>query len=135
VRLRQMLSNLVGNGIKFTEHGAVRVRVAQVERREGNAVLEFSVADSGIGLSPDSQLMLFRSFSQADSSASRQYGGMGLGLAVVHKFAGLMGGTAGVESVAGKGSRFSFRIPMEVVAQGEEAASSPARSGMLAPVV
>ncbi len=135
VRLRQMLSNLVGNGIKFTEHGAVRVRVAQVERREGNAVLEFSVADSGIGLSPDRQLMLFRSFSQADSSASRQYGGMGLGLAVVHKFAGLMGGTAGVESVAGKGSRFSFRIPMEVVAQGKEAASSPAGSGMLATVV
>jgi hypothetical protein len=133
VRLRQMLFNLVSNGIKFTEHGAVRVRVAQFERKEGNAVLEFSVADSGIGLSPDRQSMLFQSFSQADSSASRQHGGMGLGLAIVNKYAGLMGGTVGVESVAGKGSRFSFRIPMVTVARGEEAALISTINGELAP--
>jgi signal transduction histidine kinase len=134
-RLRQMLFNLVSNGIKFTEHGAVRVKIAQIERREGNAVLEFSVADSGIGLSPDRQSMLFQSFSQVDSSASRQYGGMGLGLAIVHKFAGLMAGTVAVESTAGKGSRFSFRVPMEAVVQGENPAFAPAGNGMLASAV
>ena len=110
IRLRQMLSNLIGNAIKFTARGFVTIEASVVEEREQQALLEFSVTDSGIGLSPQQQTQLFKPFSQADSSTTREYGGTGLGLSIIHGLALLMGGSVGVESEPGKGSRFWFRV-------------------------
>jgi PAS domain S-box-containing protein len=115
-RVGQMLANLVGNAIKFTARGAIRVEAHEVERDEWTAVLEFSVADSGIGIPSDQQALLFQPFSQADSSTTRQYGGTGLGLSIVRSLARLMGGDVGVESEAGRGSRFWFSIRANLVA-------------------
>ncbi|MFZ4536777.1 ATP-binding protein [Propionivibrio sp.] len=118
-RLRQMLSNLVGNAIKFTRQGNVRIGVAEVERDGETALLEFSVSDTGIGIPPEKLNLLFHSFSQADSSTTREYGGTGLGLSIVLSLAKLMGGDVGVESEHGKGSRFWFRIRAGIVPAGE----------------
>lgn len=120
MRLRQMLSNLLSNAIKFTAHGHVRLEATELERTEGKATLEFSVTDSGIGIPSDKLSLLFKAFSQADSSTTREYGGTGLGLSIVSSLAKLMGGEVGVESEAGKGSRFWFRIPADVLQTGEE---------------
>lgn len=110
IRLRQMISNLVANAVKFTERGFVRVEATQI-RTEGNAaLLEFAVADSGIGVPPDHWPRLFLPFSQADDSVSRKHGGAGLGLSVVAGLARLMNGETGFESQEGKGSRFWFRL-------------------------
>jgi PAS domain S-box-containing protein len=109
-RLRQMLSNLVGNAIKFTQQGAIRIEAREIERSGETATLEFAVVDTGIGVSPEQQTELFMPFSQADSSITRQYGGSGLGLSIVKSLAKLMGGDVGVESNSGSGSRFWFRI-------------------------
>lgn len=108
--LQQILSNLVNNALKFTERGAVQVDAFEVERHANASLLEFSVRDSGIGIPVDKQTLLFQPFSQVDSSSTRPYGGAGLGLCIVRSLANLMGGEAGVESEAGKGSRFWFRI-------------------------
>ncbi|MDO8930960.1 MAG: ATP-binding protein [Rhodocyclaceae bacterium] len=110
IRLRQMLSNLISNAVKFTARGIVRVEAAEIERDGNGAVLEFSVADSGIGIPPDKQPLLFKPFSQADSSTTREYGGTGLGLSIVRSLALAMGGDVGVESAAGQGARFWFRV-------------------------
>jgi len=115
VRLRQMLANLVGNAIKFTHQGFVRVEAALVEADERRALLEFAVIDSGIGIPPDRQAQLFRPFSQADSSTTREYGGSGLGLSIVRNFAELMGGAVGLESAAGEGARVWFRVRVDVL--------------------
>jgi signal transduction histidine kinase/CheY-like chemotaxis protein len=120
IRLRQMLSNLVSNAIKFTDRGSVRVEVAEVQRDGNEAVLEFSVADTGIGVAIDKQSLLFKPFSQADSSTTREYGGTGLGLSIVRNLAKLMGGDVGIDSEAGKGSRFHFRVRVNIVQVGEE---------------
>jgi CheY-like chemotaxis protein len=120
IRLRQMLSNLLSNAIKFTERGAIEVEAIEVIRGADAAVLEFSVRDSGIGIPPEKLDVLFKPFSQADSSTTREYGGTGLGLSIVRRLAGMMGGEAGVESVVGQGSRFWFRVRAEIVAEGEE---------------
>lgn len=104
-RLRQILLNLMGNAVKFTEHGFVAVRVAPV-----NDGLEFSVIDSGIGVSPESTDLIFLPFRQIDSSASRSAGGTGLGLAICKKLVRMMGGRMGVSS-GNSGSQFWFRIP------------------------
>ena len=109
-RLRQMLSNLVGNAVKFTAEGCIRIEAREVARDAEAAVLEFSVADTGIGIAQDAQALLFQPFSQTDGSITRNYGGSGLGLSIVASMARLMGGEAGVESEAGRGSRFWFRI-------------------------
>ncbi|MCX7143916.1 MAG: PAS domain S-box protein, partial [Proteobacteria bacterium] len=109
-RLRQMLSNLVGNAVKFTEQGYVRIEAREVARDAEAAVLEFSVADTGVGIAQDEQALLFQAFSQTDGSITRNYGGSGLGLSIVSSMARLMGGEAGVESEAGRGSRFWFHI-------------------------
>ena len=119
-RLRQMLSNLVGNAIKFTEHGSVRVDAAEVECNAGNAVIEFAVTDSGIGIPPDKLPLLFTPFSQVDSSDTRQYGGTGLGLSIVRSLAELMNGNAGGDSEPGKGSRFWFRIRADILPDDEK---------------
>jgi signal transduction histidine kinase len=105
-RLRQMLLNLVGNAIKFTEQGAVEIGIAVVEERGEGVLLRITVRDMGIGIAPEVQATLFAPFVQADASTTRRYGGTGLGLAIVKRLAELMGGQIGVESTPGAGSTF-----------------------------
>ncbi|MEN3373336.1 ATP-binding protein [Dechloromonas sp. ZS-1] len=109
-RLRQMLGNLIGNAVKFTQRGEIEVSLTQIATHGDHAELEFSVRDTGIGIDQDKLSSLFEPFTQADSSTARQFGGTGLGLSIVRKLALLMGGNTGVESLPGKGSRFWFSI-------------------------
>lgn len=113
-RLRQILVNLIGNAIKFTDEGQVEVIVKTKENNGKVCVLEFVVRDSGIGIPADKQDRLFKSFSQVDSSTTRKYGGTGLGLAISKKLTELMGGEMRVESEEGKGSSFIFTILSEI---------------------
>ena len=114
-RLRQMLANLVGNAIKFTPQGSVSIEATEVRREASTATLEFSVADTGVGVPPAKLQLLFKPFSQADESTTRHFGGSGLGLSIVSTLAKALGGEAGVESQVGVGSRFWFRVQAEVV--------------------
>jgi two-component system sensor histidine kinase/response regulator len=112
-RLRQILVNLVGNAIKFTNKGEVALKV-QPEREEGNRVtLHFEVSDTGIGIAPDKLDSIFESFAQADTSTTREYGGTGLGLTISKRLIELMGGTIWIESVLGVGSQFHFTIQLD----------------------
>jgi PAS domain S-box-containing protein len=109
-RLKQILANLLGNALKFTERGHVQLS-AQVSRRvRDECVLQFTVADTGIGIAPDRQQEIFNPFVQADSSSTRQYGGTGLGLAICMRLVSMLGGTMWVESEPGRGSAFHFTI-------------------------
>jgi len=119
-RLRQMLSNLVGNALKFTAKGHIRIEAREVERDGTHTLLEFKVTDTGIGIPEEKQTLLFKAFSQADSSTTRQFGGTGLGLSLVRNLAKLMGGNVGIKSEPGQGSCFSFRIRVELLAVGED---------------
>ena len=110
-RLRQMLSNLVGNAIKFTHSGHVHIECKAIESGKTAALLEFSVSDSGIGIPIEKQGLLFKPFSQADDSTTREFGGSGLGLSLVSNLAKAMGGSVGVSSEPGSGARFWFRVP------------------------
>ena len=107
-RLRQVIINLVGNAIKFTETGGVRLRIELASRMEERTVLHFFVADTGIGIQPENQERVFEAFQQADASTTRQYGGTGLGLAISSRIIALMGGRVGLTSEIGKGSVFDF---------------------------
>jgi signal transduction histidine kinase/CheY-like chemotaxis protein len=129
VRLRQMLSNLINNAIKFTAQGFVRIEGRLVPGADDGAWLEFSVADSGIGIAADKLDLLFQPFSQVDASTTREYGGTGLGLSIVRNLARLMGGDVGVASREGEGTRIWFRIRAEPVTDAEERRRLPRDSG------
>jgi PAS domain S-box-containing protein len=111
-RLRQVLTNLVGNAIKFTPAGQVSVLARVAAQRGGRAELRFEVVDTGIGIAQEDAARLFAPFTQADTSTSRKYGGTGLGLSISKRLVEAMGGTIGVESELGKGSRFWFTVPI-----------------------
>ena len=112
VRLRQVLSNLLGNAIKFTERGTITVVVRRLGETAAQHLLRFEVRDSGIGIDDATQARLFRSFSQADASTTRLYGGTGLGLVICKRIVDLMGGRIDVVSEVGQGSTFWFEIPL-----------------------
>ncbi|MFL6708595.1 MAG: two-component regulator propeller domain-containing protein, partial [Massilia sp.] len=114
-RLRQVLVNLVGNAFKFTHTGGVFVRVEKLDAspRAGVNLVRFTVEDTGIGIAPEAQGRLFQKFEQADSTTTRRYGGTGLGLAICRQLVELMGGEITLHSEEGRGSRFSFVLPLE----------------------
>jgi signal transduction histidine kinase len=109
MRLRQILLNLLSNACKFTKEGEVRLRARRVAN--GRDWIEFAVADTGIGMTPEQQAKLFEEFSQADATTSQRFGGTGLGLALSRKLARMMGGDVTVTSEPGKGSVFTVRLP------------------------
>ncbi len=115
VRLRQVLVNLLGNALKFTEKGEVEFKISVISYNDltGDAELEFSVKDTGIGIPEEMQQKIFESFSQADSTTTRQYGGTGLGLTISLKLVKMMGGNLQLESVNGIGSRFFFTVKVK----------------------
>ena len=115
-RLRQVLLNLVGNSIKFSEAGEIVLQVRVQNQDAGKVTLLFSVRDTGIGIGPQTQAKLFEPFEQADSSTTRNYGGTGLGLAICKRIVQLMGGTIWLESELGAGSTFSFTVQLGVAA-------------------
>jgi PAS domain S-box-containing protein len=124
-RLRQVLLNLLGNAVKFTERGSVRVE-ATAESLDGTGVLaRFAVRDTGIGIAPDKLKSIFEPFRQADSSTTRKYGGTGLGLAIACRLVELGGGRTWVESVEGRGSTFYFTIPLQPAAVAVEEHPDP----------
>ncbi len=110
LRLRQILLNLIGNAIKFTPHGSVTLRVSVEKQSENSIQLHFEVRDTGIGISAEKHKKIFASFSQADSSTTREFGGSGLGLAICRQLVGMMGGKIWLESELGKGTIFHFTI-------------------------
>ena len=114
-RLRQIIINLVNNALKFTQEGEVSVRVKSEAPAKGKCTLEFSVADTGIGIPAEKVPALFESFNQADASTTRKYGGTGLGLTICKRLSELMGGRMWVESEEGKGSSFFFTIEARIV--------------------
>jgi two-component system, sensor histidine kinase and response regulator len=113
MRLRQALLNYVGNAIKFTEKGGVKLRISLLEESLDKILLRFEVTDTGIGLTLEQIGKLFQAFTQADNSTTRNFGGTGLGLAITKRLAQLMGGDAGAESTLGKGSNFWFTVRLQ----------------------
>ncbi|HET9949473.1 MAG TPA: response regulator [Longimicrobiales bacterium] len=135
-RLRQALVNLVANAVKFTERGEIEVRVDVEERSDDDVVLRCSVRDTGIGIDADLLPGVFAAFSQADTSPTRQFGGMGLGLTITARLSEMMGGRTTVESAPGEGSTFAFTARLRAAAAGRPApAGEVRRSGACVLVV
>jgi PAS domain S-box-containing protein len=133
--LRQIIVNLVGNAIKFTEHGEVNVRVERESEEEGRECLHFTVQDTGIGIPVESQTRIFDAFAQADTSTTRRYGGTGLGLTISRRLVEMMGGRIWLESTPGKGSAFHFTVWMGRGDQTQRATPEPASLDGLAVLV
>ena len=140
VRIRQIVLNLLNNGVKFTEKGSVRLEIRRLAESAEDVQLRFSVTDTGIGLSEEDQKKLFQSFTQADTSTTRKFGGSGLGLAICRKLVEMMGGSIQVVSSVGKGSTFSLTLKLgkpnaasrsnaEVPAHANGSAAGPDHSG------
>lgn len=127
-RLRQILVNLVGNALKFTEKGVVVIKVDLLNQKEKNISVRFAVSDTGIGIPLERQQAIFEKFTQADGSTTRKYGGTGLGLAITSQLVELMGGKVDIESTPGEGSTFSFSIILE---KSEQPASVPCRDAVV----
>jgi signal transduction histidine kinase len=120
MRISQVLTNLLGNAMKFTERGEVRLSVRTAERRGHTVDVCFAVEDSGIGIPSEQVGSVFESFTQADTSTTRKYGGAGLGLAISQELVTLMGGTLSARSAEGVGSTFSFVLPLEVAPAADD---------------
>jgi CheY-like chemotaxis protein len=115
LRMRQILTNLLGNALKFTKQGKVSLAVRQIDANDAGVTLDFCVKDSGIGMTPEQLACLFQPFVQADNSITRRFGGTGLGLTISRNLAQMMGGDIRVESAAGAGSSFHFQVTLPVV--------------------
>ncbi len=124
-RLRQILLNLASNAVKFTDQGEVVISARAVVGADGGHLLRFQVADTGIGIKPEDQSLLFQSFTQADASTTRRFGGTGLGLAISRRLTEAMDGRMGLDSEEGIGSTFWFEVPLPVAAAGRVAPSPP----------
>jgi signal transduction histidine kinase len=124
-RLRQVLTNLISNAIKFTSSGTVHVHIRNDGNNQESAILRFLVRDSGIGVAPDKLNQIFEPFMQADGSSTRKYGGSGLGLAICRQLVALMGGDMGLDSHEGKGSTFWFTVPLKKQSDVENPLSPP----------
>ncbi len=122
--LRQVLYNLIGNGIKFTESGGVALTVTNLGESDHTVRLRFAIRDTGIGITPEAQERIFESFVQADNSTTRRYGGTGLGTTISKQLVEMMGGQIGLESTPGKGSMFWFELPLKKQAEGQVSEAS-----------
>jgi CheY-like chemotaxis protein len=131
IRLRQILSNLISNAIKFTQQGDIRVQVGTVIAEDGQVQLSCAVRDSGIGIPPDRLDRLFKAFSQVDISTTRRFGGTGLGLAICARLCEAMGGGIDVESVPGNGSTFRFTVRLGLGETTGEAIAPAERAPMV----
>jgi hypothetical protein len=140
-RLRQILHNLLSNAVKFTEQGQVELRIAMAENRlpGADAVVAFSVTDTGIGISEDNLATIFSAFQQGDGTTSRRYGGAGLGLAISREVAAQLGGKVAVHSDPGRGSTFSLYLPLTPPGGAAEPApgkpAAPSQRGLEHPEV
>ena len=134
-RLRQVMTNLFGNAVKFTERGQVAVELVLAALSDNEVSLTFSVRDSGVGIPPEKMASIFDPFAQADVSTSRRFGGTGLGLAICRRLVGLMGGSLAVDSEVGRGSvfRFSARFGRTTQVEDDDSVASPAASNQLRP--
>jgi TMAO reductase system sensor TorS len=131
MRLRQVLVNLLGNALKFTERGSVTLTAESHDGGDGDLVLEFAVRDTGIGIAPEKQKAIFSAFSQADGSMSRRFGGTGLGLTISARLVEMMGGSISVESEPGEGS--CFRFTMRATLPEQSSSDTPAANSDLPP--
>lgn len=119
LRLRQILINLLNNGVKFTEKGSITLEIECLKTTDGALLIQFAVHDTGIGIAPDKQKYIFKEFTQEDDSSTRKFGGTGLGLAICRQLCELMGGSINVRSIPDQGSSFFFSIPFTPCKTGE----------------